>query len=102
MNQKPQQQKIKFQIEMNVEGGVYSNIATVIHSETEFLIDFGMFLPGKDSIRIGSRVVLNPRTAKQLLLALSQNIQNYESKNGEIKLPKGPSPMSHGAPEFAQ
>jgi Protein of unknown function (DUF3467) len=103
MSDKLQQKKMKFQIDPKQEGGQYSNIATVIHSETEFLVDFGMFLPGKDSIRIGSRVILSPRTAKQLLVALTQNIQNYESKFGDIKLPKQPSPMTHPSiPDIAQ
>ena len=35
----PQKKQIKFHIEPQKEGGAYSNIATVVHSETEFLID---------------------------------------------------------------
>ncbi|MBN1354830.1 DUF3467 domain-containing protein [bacterium] len=103
MSEKLQQKKMKFHIDPQNEGGQYSNIATVIHSETEFLVDFGMFLPGRDSIRIASRIVLSPRTAKQFLIALNQNIQNYESKFGEIHLPKGPPTIHHPSmPDIAQ
>ncbi|MCD4655380.1 DUF3467 domain-containing protein [bacterium] len=88
MNTKTQQRQLKMKIDSKEEGGTYSNIATVLSSETEFLFDFGMFLPGGDQIRVGSRVIMNPRTAKQFMVALTNNIRNYESKNGEIRLPK--------------
>lgn len=83
------------------EGGVYSNIATVLSSENEFILDFGMVLPATEFIRIGSRVIMNPRTAKQLLMALSHNIRNFENKFGEIKLPQPPPTMPRG-PEMVQ
>ena len=103
MDEKLNEKKLKLNIEAQKEGGTYSNFATVIHSETEFLLDFGMFLPGRDAIRIGSRVVLAPKTAKQLLRVLQQNIQNYESKFGEISLPKmGPNLPPSSYPNLAQ
>ncbi|MGB3975970.1 MAG: DUF3467 domain-containing protein [bacterium] len=96
----PQPRQLKMKIDPKDEGGVYSNVATVLSSENEFIIDFGMFLPGTEYIRIGSRVVLNPKTAKQLLLALTQNIRNFENKYGEIKLPS--VPMMRREPEIVQ
>ena len=91
-----QQRQIKAKIDAKDEGGTYSNIVYVVSSETEFLLDFGMFLPGSDQIRVGSRIVLNPRTAKQLLMALSHNVRNYEAKHGEIKMPQAQPNMSPG------
>ncbi len=95
-----QPRQLKMKIDPKDEGGVYSNIATVLSSENEFIIDFGMILPGTEYIRIGSRVVMNPKTAKQLLMALSQNIRNFENKFGEIKLPS--PPIMPREPEIAQ
>ncbi len=102
MENTSKQRKLKMHINPQDEGGAYSNIATVIHSETEFLVDFGMFLPGRDSIRIGSRVIMSPRTAKQLLMALSQNVKNYETAHGEIKLPKAPTNFPGQTTELTQ
>ncbi len=100
-NKKPGQPKqLKMKIDPKEEGGIYSNIATVLSSENEFILDFGMILPGTEFIRIGSRVVMNPRTAKQLLMALSHNIKNFENKFGEIKLPQR-QPTLHRGPEMA-
>lgn len=97
----PQPRQLKMKIDPKDEGGVYSNVATVMSSETDFILDFGMILPGSEYIRIGSRVIMNPRTAKQLLMALSHNLHNFENKFGEIKLPHSPSGMPSG-PEIAQ
>jgi len=103
MENKKQQKKFKMQIDSKEEGGHYSNIATVIHSETEFLIDFGMFLPGKELIKISSRLIMSPRTAKQLLMALNQNVRNFESRFGEIEIPAQNTPKYPGnMPDLAQ
>jgi len=98
---KSQKRQFKMKIDPKDEGGNYSNIATVLSSENEFLIDFGMFLPGSEQIRVGSRVILSPRTAKQLMIALQNNVRNYENKYGEIKLQQVAQGMGHG-PEIAQ
>ncbi|MBN1295616.1 DUF3467 domain-containing protein [bacterium] len=100
--QQPQQRRqFKMKIDAKEEGGTYSNVATVLSSENEFLVDFGMFLPGSDEIRVGSRIILSPRTAKQLMLALTNNVRNYEAKFGEIRLsPPGATFMSE--PDLVQ
>jgi len=99
----PKQKKLKFHIDPQKEGGDYSNIVTIIHSETEFLIDFGMFLPGRDAIRVANRTILSPRSAKQLLIMLKQNIEKYESNFGNIQLPtKQRPPFPHSTPDLAQ
>jgi hypothetical protein len=102
LEKKMESKKLKMQIDPHLEGGSYSNMATVLHSEIEFLLDFGMFLPGRDTIRISNRVVMTPRTAKQLMLALTQNVQNYESKFGEIALPRTPPQFPSSSSELAQ
>jgi len=101
MNIKKEQRKLKMKIDPANEGGTYSNIVTVLSSETEFLLDFGMFLPGSDQIKVGSRIIMNPRTAKQLLAAITNNIRNYESKHGEIKLPQAQLNLNKG-PDLVQ
>lgn len=75
-----------FEIDKTIEGGVYSNMANVIHSKNEFLIDFAIAIPGKNAAKVQSRVILSTQHAKQLLLALQNNIAKYESIYGEIKL----------------
>ena len=80
-----------------IETGVYSNTATVMHSETEVLMDFGMFVPGRNIIRVVSRVIMNPKHAKLFRNALNENIKKYEEKFGEIQVPQ-PGPGQHMQP----
>jgi hypothetical protein len=81
----PEAQRINIQVAPEVEGGHYNNFLSVFHSEIEFILDFGMFLPGKNVIKIQDRIVADPRHAKQFLLALHENIRKYEEKFGEIE-----------------
>ncbi len=82
--------QIQIQIEPEVEKGRYFNVATILHRETEFLLDFGLALPGKPAIRVVSRVITHPTHAKQFLLTLQENIRRYEERFGAIPLPEGP------------
>lgn len=66
--------------------GVYSNTAFLVHSKTEFIMDFISLLPGVPKAKVRSRVIMAPEHAKRLLYALSENINKYESHYGEINL----------------
>ena len=91
----PPAKQIQIKIDAALEGGVYSNSAAIMHSENEFILDFGVFVPGRPEIKIVSRVVTNPRAAKQLAIALQKNVQAYEKRFGEI------TPPQRGGPEAA-
>ena len=65
--------------------GVYSNLAIISHSASEFVIDFAAMLPGGPKAKVKSRVILTPEHAKRLLMSLQDNITRYESNMGQIK-----------------
>ena len=67
-------------------GGIYSTLAVITHSHSEFVMDFVQMLPGIPKPKVASRIVMTPEHAKRLLLALRDNISKYESENGEIKI----------------
>lgn len=69
-------------------GGVYSNLAVITHSSSEFVLDFAQMMPGAPKPKVASRIVMTPDHAKRLLAALSENVSKYESENGEIKMHK--------------
>ena len=79
------QQSITFEIRPEVEGGVYSNAASIVHNHNEFIFDFAVVVPGKASAPVRARVITNPLHAKQFLAALAENIAGYELSFGEIK-----------------
>lgn len=64
--------------------GVYSNLALIAHSNSEFVIDFIRILPGVPKAKVKSRVVITPEHAKRLLSALKDNVKKYEEQFGEI------------------
>ncbi len=72
--------------------GIYSNLAIIIHSPAEFIIDFTRVLPGVPKAKVHARVIMTAQHAKLLLRALEDNIHKFEMKFGEIKIHgEGPS-----------
>ncbi|MEA1885751.1 MAG: DUF3467 domain-containing protein [Bacteroidota bacterium] len=95
--------KNQINIELNEEvaQGIYSNLAVITHSSSEFVIDFVRIMPGIKKAQVKSRVILTPEHAKRLLGALTDNIKKYESVHGPIKEVKGSGPvmpMNFGGP----
>src|SRR4051812_47433243 len=78
-------QSVQFTIDEAVANGVYVNFANIIHNPAEFVIDFGRIVPGRNDVRVLSRVLTSPIHAKQLLNALAQNVALYEKTYGPIK-----------------
>ncbi len=74
--------------------GIYSNLAIISHSASEFIIDFARLLPGLPKSKVFARMVMTPQNAKALLKTLEQNLSRYEANHGEIKLPGQPDGLS--------
>jgi len=82
-NIKPQQLNIELSEE--IAQGIYSNLAVITHSSSEFVVDFVRIMPGIPKANVKSRIILTPEHAKRLLLALQDNIKKFEAVNGPIK-----------------
>lgn len=89
MNDKDKNLPNQLNIELpdDVAEGVYSNLIIVSHSANEFVVDFVRIVPNKTQHKVKSRVILNPQTAKRLLLTLNDGIRRYEAQFGTIKDP---------------
>jgi len=92
---KPQAQNhINIELSEEIAEGIYSNLAMIAHSNSEFVIDFIRLMPGVPKAKVKSRIVITPEHAKRFLLALKDNIEKYENSFGAIKrtedLPKFP------------
>ena len=88
-----QVQQTGIDITPDVAGGTYSNLAMVSHSPTDFIVDFLCLLPGMPRPMVKSRIIMVPEHAKRLLLALSDNVNKYESMFGEIQLSQNQAPI---------
>lgn len=100
-NNSDNQQQVNIELSEEVAEGIYSNLAIITHSNTEFVIDFVKMMPGVPKAKVKSRIVLTPQHAKRLLLALKDNIAKFETTHGPIKGGEigGPGfPMNFGGP----
>jgi hypothetical protein len=89
---KHQTAKLQVQMDDATADGLYTNFAIIHHSETEFTLDFVLVQPQNRRARLRSRVLLHPKQAKRLAAALTQHVQLYESRFGEIEAgPPGPT-----------
>ena len=70
--QNPPQNQINIELTEEVAEGVYSNLAMIAHSNSEFVIDFIRLMPGVPKAKVKSRIVITPEHAKRLLAALNR------------------------------
>lgn len=86
MSEKDQQNQIQIELTDEVAQGEYANLAIITHSTSEFVLDFIRIVPGVPKAKVKSRVILSPEHAKRLLLALNDNVTQYEKLHGTVKL----------------
>lgn len=79
------QNQINIELSEEVAEGVYSNLAIITHSNSEFVVDFIRMMPGVPKAKVKSRIVLTPQHAKRLLMALKDNISKFEAVHGHLK-----------------
>ncbi len=94
---KKKEKKINIEIDEVISQGIYSNLAIINHSVSEFVVDFVTVMPGSPKAKVRSRVILTPEHAKRLQKALDDNIKRFESVNGEINSKELPQiPLNFG------
>lgn len=88
MNQNKNNQDNQIEIELSEEvaQGIYSNLAIISHSSSEFVFDFIRVVPGVKKAKVKSRIILTPDHAKRLLEALKENIDKFEKMNGTVSI----------------
>lgn len=83
---KPENQPLRVVLDETTAQGEYINFANILHSASEFVIDLGRVVPGRQDVKVYSRVIMTPLHVKQLLQALATNVAIYEQKFGEIRV----------------
>jgi hypothetical protein len=79
------QQEINIEMSEEIAEGIYSNLAIISHSNSEFVIDFIRLMPNVPKAKVKSRIVLTPQHAKRLIAALADNIKKYEAQFGNVE-----------------
>lgn len=82
------QNQINIELSEEVAEGIYSNLAIISHSHSEFIVDFIRLVPNLPKAKVKSRIILTPQHAKRLMKALLDNVKKYESQFGPIEDPE--------------
>ena len=75
---KEKSRKINIEIDEKTSEGIYSNLAIINHSASEFVMDFISIMPGSTKNKVKSRIIITPQHAKKLRKALNDNIDRFE------------------------
>ncbi|MEO1277561.1 MAG: DUF3467 domain-containing protein [Planctomycetota bacterium] len=110
MAENPQQQQVQLRIDESKMQTTYANTIRSSTTNDEVVLDFGMNLPmqGNDgkpvlNFSVGSRIVTNWSGAKRLAISMGQLVRQYEERNGEIQLQRGPAPAEgEGGPRLSE
>ena len=92
--------QLNIELPEDIAEGVYSNLAIIAHSSSEFVVDFVRLLPNVPKAKVKSRIILTPHHAKRLYKALADNIQKFEAQYGKIDEPNSPNfpPVNFNTP----
>ena len=61
--------QLNIELSEEIADGIYSNLAIITHSNSEFVVDFIKVMPGVPKAKVKSRIVLTPQHAKRLRIA---------------------------------
>lgn len=98
---KKNQKQLNIELPEEVAEGIYSNLAIISHSQSEFVLDFVRLVPNVPKAKVKARIILTPQHAKRLLKALNENVKKFEKLHGLINEPEHPPfpPMSFNTPK---
>ena len=96
-NDKTKQGQINIELDEKIAEGIYSNLAIINHSVSEFVVDFVSIMPGTPKSKVKARIILTPQHAKRLMKALNENVTRFEKAHGKIKdYEQPPIPLNFG------
>ena len=61
-NNNPKKPSLNIELDADVAQGIYSNLAIINHSQSEFVVDFVSIMPGVPKSKVKSRIVRVPMT----------------------------------------
>jgi len=96
-DKKVNKNQVNIELPEDISEGIYSNLAIIGHSQSEFVLDFVRMVPNVPKAKVKARIVITPQHAKRLAKALIDNINKYEAQHGKIgehKQPEQQFPMN--------
>ena len=84
-----QAQQIQIKATDEVLRGLYSNMANILHTKEEFVIDFMNVFPPTGTLN--ARIIVSPGHFKRMVVAMGENLKKYEGQFGNVKVSEAPS-----------
>lgn len=98
-----EQRQVQIRIDESRMNTSYANTIRTTSTHDEVVLDFGLNLPAQAQnnqpmmvFAVGSRVVLNWASAKRLAATVSQAVNAYEERHGQIDINPPGQPASEG------
>ena len=85
MSEDKKQQGINIELSEEVAEGIYSNLAIITHSSSEFILDYIRIMPGVPKGKVKSRIVMNPEHAKNFIERFLITYQSMKSHMVRLK-----------------
>lgn len=76
----PENNELSIELTEEIAEGIYSNLAIITHSTSEFVLDFVRVVPGVPKAKVKSRIIMTPEHAARLLGALQDNLARFEAQ----------------------
>ncbi|MCX5792714.1 MAG: DUF3467 domain-containing protein [Elusimicrobia bacterium] len=77
--------QVQIEADENTAQGVYTNLAVVSNTETEFIFNFAFLAPNRPIATVLARIISSDIHTKRFCAALRENIKNYEARFGPVK-----------------
>lgn len=87
--QQPQAPQIQIKTSDEILRGNYSNMANILHTKEEFVLDFMNVFPPTGTLN--ARVIVSPGHFKRMLVAMTENLAKYESQFGDVQASDAPT-----------
>lgn len=84
----PQSQQIQIKTSDEALRGIYTNMANILHTKEEFMIDFLSIFPPTGTLN--SRIILSPGHFKRMVVAMTENLKKYEDQFGNVEASEAP------------
>lgn len=82
------QQQIQIKASDEALRGIYANMANILHTKEEFVLDFLNIFPPTGTLN--ARVILSPAHFKRMVAAMTENLKKYEDQFGTVEASEAP------------
>jgi hypothetical protein len=76
--------RLEIKIDDPIAAGTYANLAIINHSDAEFVFDFVFIQPARPRSKVASRIIMSPKNAKRMMMALQHQMKVFEKQFGEL------------------